>query len=188
MTNRHCFVTNVLPGKMEEYRHYHDNIYPEVASGLRAAGITQLTIFQAPGSNTIVMYITTAGPIDLGAATGPGSRYRLNARCREWEELMDADFHGGWTEMEEIHSSDKQWNTSLNAKMAEPEPNGTADSSAAAQPVSPGHRINQSYLRGGTMHNQLSRYEGPSNDRPKSPHTGRRGIQPPGGVTQIRFG
>lgn len=135
------------------------------------------------------MYITTAGAIDLSAATGPGSRYdvlvcchthtgvkanqswdisvhanirpfkinrtldvskisiclrkfflflqfllvgwtaprcryRLNPRCQEWEELMDADFHGGWTEMEEIHSSDKQWNTALNAKMAEPQTNG----------------------------------------------------------------
>ena len=59
----------VKEGKLDEYRHYHDHIFPEVAAGLRAAGMTQLTIFQAPGTNTIVMYITTAGPIDLGKAS-----------------------------------------------------------------------------------------------------------------------
>lgn len=41
------------------------------------------------------MYITTAGHINLGLATGPGSTYRLDPRCKEWEELMDAGFHGG---------------------------------------------------------------------------------------------
>ena len=35
----------VQEGKLDEYRSYHDNIWPEVAAGLRAAGITQLTIF-----------------------------------------------------------------------------------------------------------------------------------------------
>lgn len=23
--------------------------------------------------------------------------YRKNARAREWEDMMNADFHGGWT-------------------------------------------------------------------------------------------
>ena len=31
------------------------------------------------------MYIETAGDIDLALATGPGSRYRQEPRCREWE-------------------------------------------------------------------------------------------------------
>ena len=62
-------------------------------------------------------YITTAGPIDLATATGPGSRYREVARCKEWEELMDAEFHGGWTKTSEIHSSDVQWNTALDAQL-----------------------------------------------------------------------
>ena len=50
--------------------HPADNIWPEVCAGLRAAGVSQLTIFNAPGTNTLVMHITTAGNIDLGAATG----------------------------------------------------------------------------------------------------------------------
>ena len=57
------------------------------------------------------------GPINLSKATGPGSKYRENLRCKEWEEMMDADFHGGWTELSEVHSSEKQWNTALQLPM-----------------------------------------------------------------------
>ena len=83
---RHCFTTTVKPGKLEEYIKMHDNIYPEVAAGLRACGVTQLTIFLQPGNPArLIMYIETAGDIDLALATGPGSRYRQEPRCREWE-------------------------------------------------------------------------------------------------------
>jgi len=115
---RHCFVTS-LPSeaKLASYLHHHDNIYPEVCTGLRAAGITQLTIFRVPDTLRLCMYIVTAGPIDLSAATGPGSAYRAVPRCKEWEELMDSSFHGGWIDTEEVHSSDVQWNTALSAPM-----------------------------------------------------------------------
>lgn len=33
---------------------------------------------------------------------------------------MDADFHGGWTKCEEIHSSDKEWNSALQLPSASP--------------------------------------------------------------------
>lgn len=101
------------PGKLQEYLNYHDNIYPEVAAGLRTAGITLLSIYVLPGTNRLVMVIETAGAIDLSKATGPGSTYRDSARCKEWEELMDADFHGGWTELDEVHSSQVEWNQAL---------------------------------------------------------------------------
>ena len=58
---RHCFVTEVkTEAKLKEYRAYHDAIFPEVAAGLRAAGITQLTIFLVPGTRTIVMRVVEA--------------------------------------------------------------------------------------------------------------------------------
>ena len=41
----------------------------------------------------------------------------FEARCKEWEEMMDADFHGGWTELSEVHSSEKQWNSALQLPM-----------------------------------------------------------------------
>lgn len=181
------------------------------------------------------MYITTAGGIDLAAATGPGSRYRQDKRCQQWEELMDADFHGyilfrslslkpcfhprqyllikcrhkimlvmksvslirmaprvsGWTAMEEIHSSDVQWNQALGAKYAE-STHGASPAAASEAPrtsVSPTSpvRLNRDATAGGQHWNHLSRYEA-DNMPPKSPGTGRRGAVPAGGQSQIQFG
>ena len=92
-----------------------NSILPQVAGGLRAAGIRQLTTFQQPGTARLVMYIETDGDIDLGKATGPGSTYQTsNPRTAEWEALMCSYFVGGdWTQMSEIHSSDVEWNSAL---------------------------------------------------------------------------
>jgi len=59
------------------------------------------------------MIIETDGDIDLGIATGPGSKYRENARCKEWEELMDSKYHHGWSEVTSVHSSSVHWNRAL---------------------------------------------------------------------------
>lgn len=129
---RKCLVTEVKEGKLEEYKNYHDNIWPEVAAGLRAAGIKQLIIFCVPGTRRLVMYIDLAGDIDFSTATGPGSRYRQNPKCKEWEELMDADFHGGWTECAEIHSSDIEWNVALQLPSVDVEEEAPPGKSALA--------------------------------------------------------
>jgi len=117
---QHCFVTTITDEKLPGYRHHHDNIWPEVAAGLRAAGIASLKIYSMPsgkpGINTLVMNIETDGNINLSAATGPGSKYRSDPKCKEWEELMDSDFHGGWTEAKLIHNSAVEWNKALGLK------------------------------------------------------------------------
>jgi diketogulonate reductase-like aldo/keto reductase/L-rhamnose mutarotase len=142
---RHTFITTLREGKAAGYRDYHDNIYPEVAAGLRTAGVKQLNIYQQPGTNVLVMTIDTCGSIDLSAATGPGSRYRQNPRCREWEELMDGEFHNGWTEMKEIHSSDLHWNRALGLPVSTtsvtsslPRTGATSENSVA---LSSGHQM-----------------------------------------------
>jgi len=112
---RHCFFTTARDGKLKEYIHWHDNIFPEVCAGLRAAGITSLTIYNQPGTNVLVMNIHTAGDLDLDKAIGSDSAYQKNPRCQEWEELMKTDFHHGWTELKEIHASDREWNKQLGA-------------------------------------------------------------------------
>jgi L-rhamnose mutarotase len=68
--SRHVFITTARPGKLEEYIYWHDNIFPEVCAGLRAAGITSLTINNQPGTDTLVMSIHTAGDIDLSKVGG----------------------------------------------------------------------------------------------------------------------
>ena len=40
---RYAFTTTVKDGKMEEYLHYHDHIWPEVCRGLRAADELQFS-------------------------------------------------------------------------------------------------------------------------------------------------
>jgi hypothetical protein len=99
--------------------------------------------------------------------------------------------------MNEIHSSDSEWNRSLKLPMLETvgksRPAVATSPSAPGgdvgpTPTSPGGRINVSHASEGVMKNQLARYEGDGNARPKSPGSGRRGIQPPGGSSQIHFG
>eukprot|EP00298_Acanthocystis_sp_HF-20_P028434 c7160_g1_i1.p1 GENE.c7160_g1_i1~~c7160_g1_i1.p1 ORF type:complete len:120 (-),score=43.02 c7160_g1_i1:42-377(-) len=107
--DRHVFVAELHEGKYEEYRKHHDNIWPEVSSGLKKAGINHLSIYLVPQTNKMVMTIETTPGLDLAAATGPGSNYRLNEKCKEWEEMMATQFHGGWTKCTEIHSSEKNW-------------------------------------------------------------------------------
>ncbi len=104
---RYCFHTNIKPGKLPEYIKYHDNIFPEVASGLAAHGVQDLNIYQVPDTNTLIMNINFQRDDgkNLGEALGPGSDYRKVDRCKDWEELMEAEFTGGWTEIKNIHSS-----------------------------------------------------------------------------------
>jgi len=109
---RYVMITEMKKGKEAEYKQYHDNIWPEVAAGLRTAGVASLRIYQRPGTRTIVLTAELSG-VDFDTATGPNSQYMKNKRCAEWENLMNAEFHGGWTLLEEIHSSEIQWNRSL---------------------------------------------------------------------------
>ena len=93
---RYCFHTNIKPGKLPEYIKYHDNIFPEVASGLAAHGVQDLNIYQVPDTNTLIMNINFQRDDgkNLGEALGPGSEYRKVDRCKYWEELMEAEFAG----------------------------------------------------------------------------------------------
>mmetsp|Transcript_727 Transcript_727/g.1551 ORF Transcript_727/g.1551 Transcript_727/m.1551 type:complete len:117 (+) Transcript_727:11-361(+) len=107
---RYCFTTTLHPQKHDEYKEWHDNIYPEVARGLTRAGVTQLTIFRVPNTSTLILYATTKPGVDLNDATGPDSAYRAShERIRQWETIMETEFHCGWSKCEEIHSSDVQW-------------------------------------------------------------------------------
>jgi L-rhamnose mutarotase len=73
-TSKHCFITTLKPGKLSSYINLHDKIYPEVVTGLRAAGVISLDIhhINRGGDDTLVMYIVTEEGVDLNSATGPG--------------------------------------------------------------------------------------------------------------------
>lgn len=117
---RRVFYTTCREGMVEKYIQRHDEIPPEVCAGLRTAGVVSLSIHRLFGTNVLVLTIETAGSnLDLGKATGPGSVYRENPICNQWEIDMETQYHNGWTEMEEIHSSTVEWNRSLGLPILE---------------------------------------------------------------------
>mmetsp|Transcript_31243 Transcript_31243/g.38030 ORF Transcript_31243/g.38030 Transcript_31243/m.38030 type:complete len:121 (-) Transcript_31243:146-508(-) len=92
--------------KMIEYIQHHDNIWPEVKSGLKKAGILNLHIYRVPNTLQLIMIIEVEYNLDLDQALGEGSDYRTCPIAQKWEEMMDDDFHGGWKRTDKIHSSD----------------------------------------------------------------------------------
>ena len=96
------------PDKEQQYIDEHDNIYPEVTKGLRAAGVTNLHIWK--DGLSLYLFIDMVEGKDL-TVLGVGSEYRKSsARIQEWEEKMSSEYHSGWSEIEEIHSSDNWGN------------------------------------------------------------------------------
>ena len=50
---RHAFVMRLKPGFEAEYQRRHDRIWPELAQELRAAGITDYSIFLDPRNGAL---------------------------------------------------------------------------------------------------------------------------------------
>ncbi|KAL3779445.1 hypothetical protein HJC23_012722 [Cyclotella cryptica] len=101
---RFLLKAKLKPEKEQQYVDEHNNIYPEVSSGLRSAGVINLHIWK-DGLSLYLMVEMEEGK-DL-SALGEGSDYRNSCpRIQEWEVKMETEFHGGWTQIEEIHSSD----------------------------------------------------------------------------------
>mmetsp|Transcript_16465 Transcript_16465/g.33839 ORF Transcript_16465/g.33839 Transcript_16465/m.33839 type:complete len:150 (-) Transcript_16465:192-641(-) len=112
--NRKVFYTTCREGMVDKYIRRHNEIPPEVCAGLRTAGIVSLSISRLPGTDVLVLSIEKAGSgLDLNKAIGPSSAYRENPICHKWEVDMETQYHNGWTELQEIHSSDVEWNRSL---------------------------------------------------------------------------
>lgn len=44
---RRAFTMRLKPGGLEQYKHWHDNIWPELVKELEASGIANMTIFEA---------------------------------------------------------------------------------------------------------------------------------------------
>jgi len=42
---RRAFTLRLKPGAFDEYKHYHDNIWPELVSEIEASGIATITTF-----------------------------------------------------------------------------------------------------------------------------------------------
>ncbi|WP_394171852.1 L-rhamnose mutarotase [Thalassotalea litorea] len=48
-----AFVMTLLPGKEAEYKKRHDDIWPELVTALKAAGVSDYSIFHEKSSNKL---------------------------------------------------------------------------------------------------------------------------------------
>ena len=107
---RYMFRTRVRTDKLSLYKKHHAMVWECVEAGLKAAGLTKLTIWcpkpDQPDQNLLQMYIETKDGVALGDVTGPGSAYwSSDPDVPKWEELMESFFEAGeWVEMDEVYN------------------------------------------------------------------------------------
>jgi L-rhamnose mutarotase len=103
-------VLGLEPGRLDEYRKHHAEIWPEIAEAIHAAGIRNYSIYYRDGQ--LFGYYEYHGPDDEFEA-----RMQLIAdapRMKEWWDLMgsmqipDPDRAPGswWSPMEEVFHLD----------------------------------------------------------------------------------
>lgn len=79
---RYCFTFEIRPGTEAEYRRRHDEIWPELVSAIKDAGLRNYTLFRR--GTTIIAYVE-AEP-DVATAFGRLAGNDANARWSAWFE------------------------------------------------------------------------------------------------------
>ena len=85
---RICFVSQVRPERLEEYRERHAAVWPEMLEALRDSGWSDYHLFLSP-SGQLVGFVETA---DYAAAQAAMARTSVNAR---WQAEMAEFFEAG---------------------------------------------------------------------------------------------
>lgn len=85
--NRYCFLLQVRPELLDEYRQQHRAVWPEMLQALAAAGWSNYSIFARP-DGMLVGYVEAA---DLAAAQEAMARTDVN---RRWQAAMSRYFVG----------------------------------------------------------------------------------------------
>ena|SRR5437868_136854 len=85
MTQRYCLTLDLKddPALIDEYKRYHQKIWPEITRSIKNAGINNMEIYLL---GTRMFMILEAGPNFSFAAKAQADHG--NPRVREWEELM----------------------------------------------------------------------------------------------------
>src|SRR5436309_1953933 len=79
-------VLRIKPERVDEYRRYHASVWPEILNAIRAAGLTNYSIFLK--DDLLFSYYEYVGPPDEYEA-----RLRELAvapRMREWWDIMES--------------------------------------------------------------------------------------------------
>lgn len=88
------------PEAIAAYRHAHDTIWPEIASGIRAAGIADMELYLLGNLAVMVMELPDGADADAVMA-----RLATFPRQQEWEEHV-----GAWQQCEPGSTSAGKWN------------------------------------------------------------------------------
>jgi L-rhamnose mutarotase len=85
---RVCFLARVRPGRLDEYRQRHENVWPEMRAALSAAGWDNYTLFLTE-DGLLIGYLETA---DYQAALDAMAKTQVNERWQaEMSEFFVAD-------------------------------------------------------------------------------------------------
>jgi len=68
---------------IEEYEHWHKDVWPEIKEGINATGITEMEIYRT--GNRLFMIMETDALFSFERKEAMDS---ANTKVREWEELM----------------------------------------------------------------------------------------------------
>jgi L-rhamnose mutarotase len=79
---RACFTFEIHPGKEDEYRRRHDEIWPEMVTDIREAGLRNYSLFRR--GSQIVAY-AECHP-DIATAFAKLGESEVNARWAKWFE------------------------------------------------------------------------------------------------------
>jgi L-rhamnose mutarotase len=85
VSRRYCLALDLKddPDLIAEYEGHHRKIWPEIAAGIRDAGIEAMEIYRV--GNRLFMVMEVSGSFSFEAKAGVD---RGDPRVQEWEDLM----------------------------------------------------------------------------------------------------
>lgn len=87
---RICFLMEIIPGREDEYQRRHDEIWPELVTALREAGVRNYSLFRR---GTSVIAYAECHP-DAVTAFGKVGATEVNARWAAWFQDVLAEHTG----------------------------------------------------------------------------------------------
>ena len=83
--NRYCFALDLIddPILIAEYEAYHKDVWPDILSSIRDAGIERLEIYRTGSRLLMIMEANDDFSLETKAAADA-----INPKVQEWEKLM----------------------------------------------------------------------------------------------------
>ncbi len=113
MNRRFCLTLDLKNDQqlIDEYRRYHEKIWPEISRSIRDSGIEDMEIYQLGTRMFMIMEVNESFSFEKKAKAD-----QLNPKVQEWEQLMwkfqqplpDARPGEKWLGMERIFKLEQQ--------------------------------------------------------------------------------